>query len=316
MEYRDLGDSGIRVSVIGLGGWAYGGGVWGEVDDEESVATIYRALDLGINLIDTAEIYGSGRSEEVIGRALRGNRERAVVATKVSPQHLDRRGVVAALEWSLRRLQTDYVDLYQIHWPNRKIRIAETMETLMELLESGKIRAIGVSNFSKEQLEEALRFGSVHSVQPPYSLIWRMVEKDVVPFCREHGIAVLAYSPLAQGLLTGKFNLENRPAEGEIRSKNRLFKNEETYRAACQVARELEVYARRHRKTVAQIAINWVIQQPGLTSALVGAKRPSQVEENAAAADFRLSPEEVAEIARLGDRVMATLDDNPHMWSG
>jgi len=316
VQYRELGTSGIHVSVIGLGGWAFGGGVWGDADDNESIAAIHAALDLGINLIDTAEIYGSGRSEEVIGRALQGHRDRAVLATKVSPQHLDPAGIRAALEGSLRRLRTDFVDLYQVHWPNRKFPISETMETLAALQKEGKLRAIGVSNFSLPQLEEALRYAPVQSLQPPYSLVWRMVERDLLPFCRAHHIGVLAYSPMAQGLLTGKFTLNNRPPEGDIRRKNRLFKNEDTYRAACQVAQKLEAYARRHGKTVAQVAVNWVISQPGITSALVGARRPAQVHENAGSADWRLSDDELEEIRRLGDSVMATLDSNPHMWAG
>jgi aryl-alcohol dehydrogenase-like predicted oxidoreductase len=316
MQYRELGTSGIQVSAIGLGGWAFGGDVWGDVDDDESIATIHAALDDGINLIDTAESYGEGHSEEVIGKALQGRREQAIVATKVSPHHLDREGIRAALEGSLRRLRMEFVDLYQVHWPNRKFPIEETMEALAELVEEGKIRAIGVSNFSLRQLEAALQVATVHALQPPYSLIWRMAERELIPFCRTHGIGVLAYSPLAQGLLTGKFTLENRPHGADIRRKNRLFKKEETYRIACDVAQELEALARRHGMTAAQMAINWVICQPGITSALVGAKRPAQVRENAAAADFQLSPEVLEEIRRLGDRVVATLDTNPHMWTG
>ena len=317
MRYRKLGRTDVEVSELILGAWVFGGRNFGNavVDDGESIATIHAALDAGITMIDTAEIYGSGHSEQVIGTALKGRRDQVMIATKVWRKNLTREGVEAALTGSLSRLQTDYVDLYQIHWPSVEIPITETMETLAACREDGRIRHIGVSNFSAEQMAAALRITRLESLQPPYSLYWRFVEGAELPFCREHDLAVIPYSPMAQGLLTGKFGRDHVFTGGDIRAKSYLF-NGRTFEAACDGVDRMRRIAAELGCPVVHLALAWLLAQPGVTAPIVGARRPDQLEGLLGSVDLALSAEHLDELTRIGDEVMATLGERKDsMWT-
>jgi aryl-alcohol dehydrogenase-like predicted oxidoreductase len=240
-----------------------------------------------------------------------------VIATKVFAHSLHYDGVIAACNQSLTDLGTDYIDLYQIHWPagsfgSKKIPIEETMGALNHLKDQGKIRAIGVSNFSGRQIAEAAEFGRIDSLQPPYSLFWRQAEADGIPYCRENGITVLAYSPMAQGFLTGKFGPDHRFDKGDHRAKSRLF-SPELYPKVLEAVEALRPIAERHDATLAQLALAWVISHPN-SCAIAGARNEGQVRANAEAAGVRLSEEDLAEMDRIGKTVTDRLDDNPVMW--
>ncbi|MGB3616081.1 MAG: aldo/keto reductase, partial [Elainellaceae cyanobacterium] len=261
--------------------------------------------------------YGSGHSEEIVGKALASVRDQVVIATKVFANHLEYPQVIRACEDSLKRLQTDYIDLYQIHWPagsfnSSVVPIEETMRALDALKTSGMVRALGVSNFSKEQISEAAQYGVIDSLQPPYSLFWRQVEQDAMPYCRENNVAIIAYSALAQGLLTGKFGSDHEFEDGDIRRKNKLFKGEHYQRAQAALD-ELRPIAQRYDCTLAQLAIAWLIRQPQ-TSAIVGARNAEQAIQNAQAGEVSLSDEDVALIDRVGRSVTDHVDANPVMW--
>lgn len=315
METRQLGSSDLQLTVIGLGCWLMGKSEWHAVDDAASVRAIHAALDAGINWLDTAEVYGKGHSEEIIGRVLaeRG-RDDLLIATKVWAGNLSRENVPAALEGSLRRLGTDYVDLYQIHRPNRNIPLSETMEALVKLQEQGKVRYLGVSNFSVAQMQEALQYGPIVSSQPAYSLFFRYIEKREVPFCLEHNIGIIPYSPLAQGLLTGKFSPDWRPPDDDNRRFNRLFM-EPTYSVALEQVEKLRQIGDKYGKTPAQVALRWLLQQPGVTSVIAGAREASHVADNVGAAGWELAPEDLAALSAAGDRVMATLPEGEEDFS-
>lgn len=281
--------------------------VWGHVDDRESIATVHQALDIGINLIDTAPSYGLGHSERIVGKAIRGRRHEVVIATKCGvtfangshdqPRRcLNRDSILREFDESLRRLSVDVIDLYQCHWPDPETPLRETMETMSYLLEQGGIRAIGLSNFSTEQLISAREFGPVHAIQPPFSLINTRAGDDLIPFCKEHGIAVLVYSPLAKGLLAAKFDTDT--TFDDLRARDPDFTGNR-YHRNLRIADGLKPIAERVKKTPAQVALNWTIHYPGVTSAIVGARRPSQAMENAAATGWQLGPEVAAEIYRL-----------------
>ena len=317
MQLRELGTSGIRISPIVMGTWQAGKKMWAGIEDEEILKALRAACEAGINTFDTAEMYGDGHSERLIGQALSGVRDRVVYASKVFSNHLRYDQVVEACHRSLQNLGTEMIDLYQIHWPSgsygsERVPIEETMRALHDLREQGKIRAIGVSNFNRAQLEEAARYGRIESLQPPYSLFWRHVEKDARPYCVEHGITILAYSPLAQGLLTGKFKAGHKFARGDHRSKNRLFQpgNRERVLAAIERLRPL---AERHGATLGQLALAWVIAQPN-TCAIAGARAAEQVTQNARAAEIQLSASDLEEMDRIGRTVTDRLDDNPVQW--
>lgn len=296
MDTRQLGDGGPSVPVICLGAWPLGGGM-GEIPEEQSIATIHASLDAGVNFIDTAEGYRT--SEAVLGRALQGRRDEAIVATKLSgdhsPEHLQ-----SAIENSLSALGTDYIDLYQLHGPRPEYPIEETMANLVKLRDEGKIRYIGISNFSGDQHREAAQYGPIHSSQPRYNMLFRRAEADVLPACRELGIGVIPHSPLAKGMLTGKYRPGHQFPAGDERRAKPEFKDDEFNRAFPVVERLLE-WAGDHGRTGTQLAIAWSVAQPGITSCIVGAKTPEQATLNASAADWRLSQSDLAEIDRILD---------------
>jgi myo-inositol catabolism protein IolS len=317
METRTLGTSGIQITPILMGTWQAGKRMWVGIEDAETLKAIRAAVDAGITTIDTAEVYGEGHSERIVGEALQDVRDRVVYATKVFANHLKYDQVIAACEQSLKNLRTDYIDLYQIHWPagsfgNALVPLEETMSALNELKKQGKIRAMGVSNFSRAQLEEAAQYGRIDSVQPPYSLFWRKIEKDLVPYCVEHNISILAYSPLAQGLLTGKFGPNHQFVPEDNRSKNQLFQGE-TYKRAQQALEKLRPMAEQHQTTLGNLALAWLIAQPQAL-AIVGARNSEQAVQNAKAAEIKLSAAELAKIDNIGRMVTDQLDDNPVMW--
>lgn len=315
---RSLGTSDIKITQILMGTWQAGKKAWVGIEDSETIKAIRAAFDAGITTVDTAEVYGEGHSEQIVAQALSDVRDRVVYATKVFANHLKHDQVIEACERSLKNLNTDYIDLYQIHWPagtfkSEIVPIEETMSALNKLKAQGKIRAIGVSNFSRTQLEEANQYGRIDSLQPPYSLFWRWVEQDAMPYCIENNISILAYSPLAQGLLTGKFGPEHKFALEDNRAKNKLFQGENYERAQAALNR-LRPIAERHQISLANLAIAWLIAQPQ-TNAIVGARNAEQAVSNAKAVDVQLSPEELQEIDAIGRTVTDFLDDNPVMWN-
>ncbi|MFO7821411.1 MAG: aldo/keto reductase [Lentisphaeria bacterium] len=325
MHYRTLGQSGIEASVVALGTWAIGGWMWGGTDEKDSINAIHAAIDAGINFIDTAPIYGFGASERILGRAIKDRRDQLILATKCgmvcdpgvgeqkfrsSALGVDSHGLIDIhiylgaksirdeVENSLKRLQTDYIDLLQTHWQEQTTPIEETMSTLMKLKDEGKIRAIGVCNASSQQMDEYRNFGTLDCDQEKFSMIDRQIEDDQLSFCRNHEMAVLAYSPLALGLLTGKMGPEREFAEGDLRHNNPRF-SVDNRRVVADMLREFEPIAANHDLSLAQLTIAWTVAQPGLTHALVGARNPQQAQENATAGDMQLPAEEVEHMNRI-----------------
>lgn len=317
MQFITLGQSDIRISRIIMGTWQAGKTMWTGIDDTETTAAMRAAFDAGITTFDTATVYGNGHSERIVGGALREIRDHVVIATKVFAHSLAHDKVIKACHTSLKDLRTDYIDLYQIHWPSgsfgsRKVPIEETMGALNQLKEQGKIRAIGVSNFSREQIEEASRYGRIDSHQPPYSLFWRHEEKDAIAYCIRNQISILAYSPMAQGILTGKFGPDHKFEEGDHRAKNRLF-HPDHYPRVQEALAKLRPIAERNGITMAQLALAWVISHTN-TCAIAGARNAAQTVQNAQAADIVLSEEDLAEMDGIGRIVTDHLDDNPVLW--
>ncbi len=313
MEKRRLGNTDLELTAVGLGAWAIGGDWewgWGPQDEAQSLATIQRALDLGINWIDTAPAYGLGRSEEVVGQAIKGRRDAVIIATKCGlvwddPRarqvHNDLRpaSIRREVEDSLRRLNVEVIDLYQIHWPKPAEMVEAAWSTLADLVREGKVRYIGVSNFNVAQMEQCRRIHPIASLQPPYSLLRRDIKEDILPYCRAQGIGVIPYSPMRSGLLTDHFN-PSRLAPTDWRRKSLT---EEDFARARALVDRLRPIAEKAGKTVANLAVAWVNAQPGVTAAIVGARRPDQVAQNVQAGDWRLSEDELAAVARALDGV-------------
>jgi aryl-alcohol dehydrogenase-like predicted oxidoreductase len=291
------------VSRIGLGTWAIGGWMWGGTDEARSIETIRGAVHGGINLIDTAPVYGFGRSEEIVGKALEGIRDQAVIATKVAlewPGEQVRRNASAArirqeVEDSLRRLRTDRIDLYQVHWPDPQVAHEETARELERLRQEGKILAIGVSNYSPEQLEAFRQFANLSTVQPPYNLFERAIEADVLPYAQRHGLVVLAYGALCRGLLSGRMNAETRFDGDDLRQGDPKFQSPRFTQYLAAVA-ALTAFAREHHgKSVLALAVRWILDQ-GPTIALWGARKPEQLQGLDEAFGWQLSAEDLATI--------------------
>jgi aryl-alcohol dehydrogenase-like predicted oxidoreductase len=313
MEYRELGRSGVHVSVIGVGTWPMSGAFWGPADDAESARTIHRALELGVNLFDTAEGYGGGHSEVVLGRALAGRRSEAVIASKVSPNHLEPAEIRAAFDGSCARMGTDYIDVYFVHWPNADLPIEPVMAELEAMRREGKIRAIGVSNFTLVEMDEARRHGTIDVLQPPYNLFWRFIEGDQLPYCRDNTIGVMTYSSLAQGLLTGHLTRETQFGEGDERPRTVLFQPEH-YARCMDAVDELRPIAERAGVSLAQLGLHWVIGRPGVTTALLGARTVAEIEENAGGVGLHLSAEDEAALDAAGRAVFEGLPEYLDMF--
>ena len=311
MRTVELGRTGMQISRVGLGAWAIGGSgwwdAWGEQDDEQSIATIRRAVELGINWIDTAPIYGLGHSEEVVGRAVEGLSERPYVFTKASLLDggdggvihcLERDSILAEVEASLARLRLDVIDLYQVHWPDPDEDIEEAWTTFAELKEQGLVRHIGVSNFDVAQMRRAQAIAPVETLQPPYSLLERDIEEEILPFAEEEGIGVIPYSPMASGLLSGAMTAERVASlpDDDWRKHDSRFQEPELSRHLATVARLQEVAAR-HETTAGAIAVAWTLHHPAVDGSIVGFRRPDQVAPLAAAANIELTAEDLATIA-------------------
>jgi myo-inositol catabolism protein IolS len=317
-----LGRTGISISVVGMGCWALAGdATWGPQAESESIATVHAALDAGVNFFDTAEGYGGGDAERVLGRALAGRRHRAVIGTKVSRANLSAPQVQQACEHSLRRLQTDYIDLYQIHWPGRSVPLPETMGALERLREQGKVRAIAVCNFGVQDLSDLWQIGRVETNQLPYSLLWRAIEYEILPRCADAGVGVLCYSPLAQGLLTGKFRSPADVPEGRMRT--RLFSGARTQarhgEAGCETLTfdaidRIADLCQQLDYPMAQVAVAWLLHQPGVASVIAGARRPDQIRATAAAVDLELAPPMLGFLATATEAVKHCVGPNPDMW--
>jgi aryl-alcohol dehydrogenase-like predicted oxidoreductase len=327
MQTRQLGTSDLHLTTVGFGTWAIGGGDWafgwGPQDDAESVRAIHRALDLGVNWIDTAAVYGLGHSEEVVARALADRRGKVIVATKcglrwrkpmlrreaseAAPSHpatygkLTAKSIREEVEASLRRLGLEAIDLYQIHWPNPDKEIEEGWHTMAELVREGKVRWAGVSNFNVAQLKRAQQIHPVASLQPPYSMLRRDAEAELLPHCAAQQIGVVVYSPMQAGLLTGGFMSRERLEKldpGDWRRRDRFFQ-EPAFSQAIALVEKLRPIAARAGRTLAQLAIAWALRRPEVTAAIVGARSARQIEETAAAGDWVLSPELQAEVEHL-----------------
>ncbi len=314
MEKRKLGYSDLNITTIGLGTWAIGGGEnpygWGPQDDSDSIRTIHRALELGINWIDTAKGYGHGHSEEIVGQAVADRRDKVIVATKCGILwkedgsdiygHLKTDSIKAECESSLRRLRSDYIDLLQIHWPLPDEDIEEGWGAIADLVREGKVRYAGVSNFSAPQLKRIQPIHPVVSLQPPYSMIKREVEAEVLPYCAEQNIGVIVYSPMQAGILSGKFTRERAASlpEDDWRKGDANF-NEPRLSANLELVEKLSKIAVRKSQTVGNLAIAWTLHHPAVTGAIVGARRPGQIEETVHAAELILDETDMAEINAL-----------------
>jgi aryl-alcohol dehydrogenase-like predicted oxidoreductase len=310
LKTTELGHTGLEITRIGFGAWAIGGGDWefgwGPQDDEESLAAIGRALEQGINWIDTAAAYGFGRSEQVVGRALEGLDQRPYVFTKCSLlegpgrtvlHSLKRDSILREADASLKRLGVDAIDLYQIHWPNPEQEIEEGFSTLAELKQQGLVRHIGVSNSNVEQLRRIQQIAPVETLQPPYSLVEREVEREILPYAELEGIGVIAYSPMGSGLLTGRMTrerIESLP-DNDFRKRDPRFQEPALSEHLALVER-LKAVAERHDTTPGAIAVAWTLRHPAVDAAIVGFRRPDQVDPILPAAGLELTDEEIAEI--------------------
>jgi aryl-alcohol dehydrogenase-like predicted oxidoreductase len=320
VEKRAFGKTGMEITTLGFGSWAIGGGgwraAWGPQDDDEAVGAIRRAVELGMNWIDTAAVYGLGHSEELVARALKNvpESDRPYLFTKCSlvwdesgevHNVLKKDSVKRECEESLRRLQTDVIDLYQIHWPRPNEDIEEGWSALSELKEEGKVRHIGVSNFDVSQMERAQKISPVETLQPPYNMLDRGIEEEILPYCAEQGIGVIVYSPMRSGLLTGKMTRErvrNLPPDDWRRDsadfqEPRLSRN-------LKLVELLEEIGEEHGRSPGEVAIAWTLRNPAVTAAIVGGRRPDQVDGIIAAAEFRLSEDEL-------ERIETFLEENP-----
>ena len=324
MQTRKLGTSDLEVPVICFGCWAIAGdSLWGPQDEQDAIGAIRLAMDLGMNFFDTAEGYGAGDSEALLGRGRKGMRDRAIIATKASPSHHEPAKLREACEESLRQLGTDYIDLYQLHWPSREVPFADTWGAMEELVAEGKVRAAGVSNFGPLDLADLLEAGVPVSNQVSYSLLFRAIEFEVLPTCRESDISILCYSPLMQGLLTGKFDSPDDVPDGRARSRH-FHTDRPLARHGEEGAEELTFdtiaaireIAREIGEPMHRVALAWLIAQPGVGSAIVGIRNPEQARDNVAAAELTLPDDILARLTEVTESLKQRLGANPDLWQG
>jgi aryl-alcohol dehydrogenase-like predicted oxidoreductase len=306
-----LGDAGLEISRVGLGSWAIGGWMWGGSDEAGAVRAIQAAVDHGVTLIDTAPVYGQGLAEELVGRAVdeAGLRHKVVLATKVGLEWREGgrkvfRNATAAriteeIEDSLRRLRTDVIDIYQVHWPDEHVPAEETATALRGLLEAGKIRAIGVSNYSPAQMDAFAELAPLHTTQPPYNLFERGADADVLPYCVEHGVVSLTYGVLCRGLLSGKISAERSFAPGDLRRFDPKLRRKRLPQYLAAVERLAQLARERHDRSVLALAVRWALQQPGVGSVLWGVRRPEQLAPVAEAFGWQLSATDLVDIDRI-----------------
>lgn len=308
MEFVDIPGASIRVSRIALGTWAIGGWMWGGTDENDAIETIQEALDGGINLIDTAPVYGFGRSEEIVGNAIAGGRRwKAVIATKVGLdwtngkpfRNASKARIVAEVENSLRRLRTDVIDLYQVHWPDPRTPIAETAEAVAALHRDGKIRAVGVSNFSPAQMDQFRKVAPLHAAQPPYNLFERAIEQDILPYCSENKIALLAYGSLCRGLLSGSMSISSHFIGDDLRKSDPKFQSPR-FEQYLDAVERLDRFARDNfGRRVIHLAARWVLDRGARNIALWGARRAEQLSPIAGVLGWRIDAQAMAEIDRI-----------------
>lgn len=323
MKYRMLGNSSLEVSVVTLGCMTFtGDSNWGPQDEKDSVETVRAAYDAGITFYDTAEGYADGMTETLLGKALGADRKRVMIASKVSASNLTKEKLIASCEASLKRLGTDYLDLYQIHWPSREIPIEETMDALLRLKEQGKIREIGVSNYGVLDIDTVLTYNVVVSNQLAYNMLFRGIEYSVLPKCMENGIGVLTYSSLAQGLLSGKYKTADDFPVGRARTK--IFsKNREGARHGLDGCEELAFAAIDKIRSIcadigedmADVALAWSLAQPGITSVIAGGRTAAQALQNAKGADITLAPDVLSALNKATEAVKAHLGDDADPWA-
>jgi myo-inositol catabolism protein IolS len=320
MQLNRLGSTDIEITRIIMGTWQAGKTYWVNIDDRDTTKAIRGAIDKGINTIDTAEAYGDGHSERIVSRALEGvARDKVRFLTKVFVDHMKYDQVIEACNRSLKNLRTDYIDLYMIHWPSGTfgteiVPIEETMSALVHLKESGKIRAIGVSNFSTKQIEEILSYGRIDAVQSPYSLFWRGIERELLPLCEKKCISVLAYSPMAQGLLTGRFGPDHHFEEGDLRGKSKLFEKQ-TYGRVQIALQKLRPIADELGISLGQLALAWVTSHKNV-SAIAGARDYKQSVENVNAGEIEIGTEALHKVDAIGRMVTDEMEDTgPILWN-
>jgi aryl-alcohol dehydrogenase-like predicted oxidoreductase len=315
MEYTVISGTQMKVSRVALGTWAIGGWMWGGSDEAESIRTIHAALDKGINLIDTAPVYGFVVSEETVGKAIeqRGRREDVFIATKVGlewhngsiSRNSSRDRIRQEVQDSLRRLRTNYIDIYQVHWPDPAVPIEETARTLRMLHKEGLIRAIGVSNYSPEQMDRFMSASELHTVQPPYNLFERQIDRDVLPYAREKSLSALVYGPLCRGLLSGRMRPDTKFVGDDLRKADPKFQSPRFAQYLSAVQQLDDLARKRYGKRVMDLAVRWVLDQPGVSAALWGARRPEQLEAVDNALEWKLDADVLASIDRILQQTIA-----------
>jgi len=322
MQLRKLGNTEIAVSAVGMGCWAIvGDSTWGPQDEADTLAAIEAALSSGVNFFDTAEAYGDGFSDEILGKAFRGMRDKVVIATKASPNHHEPSALKKACEDSLRRLRTDYIDVYQLHWPSREVPFDDTWEAMRVLQQEGKIRAASVSNFGAKDLGNLIRSGAPASNQVCYSLLFRAVEFEIQPLCAESKVSLICYSPLMQGLLTGKFASADDVPEGRARtrhfSKDRpqarhteAGAEEETFRAI----RKVRAIAEDLGASMADVALAWLLAQPSVAAVIPGMRNAKQARDNARGGELQLPDHVVRDLTKATEELKEQLGANADMW--
>jgi myo-inositol catabolism protein IolS len=322
MEYRQIGKTGMNVSTISMGGWGIVGDAhWGSRDEKESISAIHAALDAGINFFDTAELYANGESEVLLGKALGKRRQEVVVSTKVSDYNLASENVLKSCEASLRRLNTDYIDLYEIHYANHNIPIDETAEALMQLKEQGKVRALGVCNFGVQDMSDLLAITRFEINQVPYSLIWRAIEFEISQACAQQGIGLVAYSPLVHGLLGGGYVSADEFPAGRARTRHFSKERPRTRHGepGCEEETFATIDAIRHicshvGRPMPEIAIAWLLHRPNVASVTMGARNADQVRRNLQATTLKLTPEIIQQLDEATDDLKQKLGPNPDLW--
>ena len=323
MEYRKLGRSELSVSTICMGCWALAGGaLWGDQDEQQAIGALHTALDIGVNFFDTAEGYGAGDSEVILGKAFKDRRDQAIIATKVSENHMHPADLRQACEQSLQRLQTDYIDVYYLHWPSREVPFEETLAEMDRLKEEGKIRYTGCSNFGRQDLERLLAIQHVEVNQLAYNLLFRAIEYEIVPTCLEHEVSIAPYSPLLHGILTGKFATVEEIPEGRARTRHFSPKihpqtrhggagaEEETARALYGIRDICEGAGLEMTK----VALAWLLAQPGVTTVIAGARSPEQIRANAEAAELQLPADVEQALTEATEELKTAFGTNADMW--
>jgi myo-inositol catabolism protein IolS len=323
MEYRTLGRSTLKVSTICMGCWAIAGDqVWGAQDEQEAIGALHTAVDVGVNFFDSAEAYGAGRSEELLGRAFKDRRQDVIIATKASGDHMRPADLRKACEASLRRLQTDYIDVYYMHWPNWDVPFEETLAEMSRLQEEGKVRFVGCSNFGPKDLEAVLQISHIEINELAYNLLFRAIEHEIIPTCLEHGVSVAPYSPLLHGILTGKFaTLDDIP---DLRARTRHFSSERrpmTRHGGAGAEEETATAFRRIREIcdgaslpMTNVALAWLLRQPAVATVIAGARSPEQIRANAEAVELVLSDDIANALTEATESLKVAFGTNADMW--